>query len=358
MIMKAKELAKKLKVSPATISLVLNRKPGISDHLRNSLIQQIKELGCEEMLLAHEPDDQAQVLSSRLGIVYLIYTQTEGSYEKSAFYPAILEGAELEARENDYNFFVFHVGPQSGTVKALHPSVHAIGAVVQTQQITAQLLQELETLKIPIVFVDAYRPDLPASCVCVNNSQGVYTAVHHLYEMGHRNIGYISSGKDTDMALDRRRFFSLALADHQLPDCPEQYFTALADSAETVSDLSKQFRAHPPTVTAFMAENDIVAWQTIQALQSEGYKIPADYSVVGFDDRSVCTMTEPTLTTIKNFPHLMGRQAVSMIRSKMRLKAFKMEHLPLKYELPTQLVIRNSVRPLEPAESSPSDQDS
>ena len=110
--MKAKDLAKKLGVSPATISLVLNNKPGISDSLRKTLLEKIQELGHEEMLsqscrecgapgakLSPEPQEERCACKS---IAYLMYNHfQEDMNDPYQFFTQVLEGIEYEAWEND-----------------------------------------------------------------------------------------------------------------------------------------------------------------------------------------------------------------------------------------------------------------
>ena len=84
----------------------------------------------------------------------------------------------------------------------------------------------------------------------------------------------------------------------------------------------------------------------MKALQREGLKIPQDISIIGFDDRSICTMVEPNLTSVRNYRHLMGRECVAMLRNLQRNKKLGF-HIPsLKLELPTALIPRDSVRDL------------
>ena len=117
--MKAKDLAKKLGVSPATISLVLNNKPGISDSLRHSLLKRIREMGCEDMLSPAVPQAAAaprQEERAHPVIVYLIYTSSDENNDRFAFYPAVLEGAEMEARTNHYNLVVLHMSREGSSL--------------------------------------------------------------------------------------------------------------------------------------------------------------------------------------------------------------------------------------------------
>lgn len=345
MSMKAKDLAKLLQVSPATISLVLNNKPGISDGLRHTLIEKIKALGYEDMLHTGNKDFVSPSDKAQRAIAYLIYTDTDDNQERFAFYPAVMEGAEMQARESKFSLFVLHMSIGGNPhLKTLLKNTGAVAAAVQTTKITDQILQDLAPLQIPYVFIDAYRPDLSVSCVCVNNEQGVYTAVKHLKSKGHTNLGYIASGLESDSAVERRKHFHMALREYELVDRISNYYIAGSHTADPTAHLTAQFSEHPPAPSAFIAENDVIAWRSMSVLKKLGYRIPEDISIIGFDDRSVCTMTEPPLTTIRNYRNLMGRQAVTMIKNKLALQLVGLPDMPMKFELPTELIERDSVK--------------
>lgn len=356
--MKAKELAKKLGVSPATISLVLNNKPGISDSLRHSLLKKIREMGCEDMLAPVAPAQAGSRLEERARpvIVYLIYTSSDERNDRFAFYPAVLEGAEMEARANHYNLVVLHMNRESSAdlSRLVAGSGQAIGAIVQTAHIDDEILEDLSALDIPCVFVDAYRPDRNVYSVCVNNEQGIFSAVNHLKAKGHQNIGYIYGGVDNDSLLERRRCFHQALREYGLEDRRENYFKASNGAdGEDINTLRQLFRQMDPMPTALMAESDRMAWLAMKALQRNGLKVPDDVSVVGFDDRSICTMVEPHLTSVKNSRHLMGRQCVFQLQNLRRNKKLGVNITSLKYELPAVLVPRESVKDLTQEQEKP-----
>lgn len=348
--MKAKELAKILKVSPATISLVLNNKPGISDSLRHSLIEKIKELGYEDMLYsstASAGKNMTQNTGNRPSIAYLIYTASEENSERFAFYPAVLEGAEMEARDNNYTLLVLHVSCEGNAyLPSLLENAGAVGAIIQAKNANDCIMRDIKNLNIPCVFIDVYKPGVRISSVCVNNEQGIYSAVSYLKELGHTDIGYISSGQESDSSVERRKNFHQALREFKLPDKKDNYYSAGGQNADAYENLSAVWKDKKELPTAFMVENDLLAWRAIKALGRCGFKVPDDVSIIGFDDRSICTMTEPNLTTVKNFRNLMGREAVIMIQNKIRMKSIGVGDMPIKYELPTELIIRDSVKSL------------
>lgn len=349
MYIKAKDLANQLGVSPATISLVLHNKPGISSALRRSLVDRIKELGYGDMLQETPalpvplPAQEPPRSFPRRSIAYLIYTASDEASDRFAFYPAVLEGAEMQARENNCNLVVFHMnrGGVQRLDTLLNQSGTVMGAIIQATHISPEILEDISSLQIPCVFIDAYLPSARVSCVCTNNEQGMESVVQYLRDMGHRKIGYVSSGQDTDCQLERRRCFHLALRELGLSGHTEFEFTA-----KSAGDFISQWQSREELPSALAVENDLLAWHVAKALQSRGVRIPEDVSITGFDDRSLCTMMEPNLTSVKNSRHLMGREAVLLLGNLLQLRQQGLQDLPLKVELPTSLMARDSVRRL------------
>ncbi len=352
--MKAKDLAKKLGVSPATISLVLNNKPGISDSLRKSLLEKIRELGCEDMMCAACREGAAPGNAGREDscpvIAYLIYTSCEDEASVS-FYPAVMEGAEMEARENRCRLMVFHMNQDGGAPlrDLLRRTGNVIGIIVQTHFLDDRIRQDLESVDVPGVFVDTYYPERNISSVCVNNEQGIFDLVKYLKEKGHREIGYVYIDGCGASGLERKRCFSAALRAFGLPERPEYCFTFSWDYNTGTADfhnLSQQFSKCERMPTALVAEEDGGAVQVYLALRNIGLRVPEDVSVVGFDDDFLATMIDPPLTTVKNYRHLMGRECVLLLKNLIHLRRLGVKNPCLKYEVSTKLVERASVRDL------------
>ena len=347
--MKSKEIAKKLGVSPATISLVLNNKPGISNNLRHSLIQKIQELGCGDMLGMQKDSSKKEADANKpcSAIAYLIYTASDEKSDRFAFFPAVLEGAEMESRDNNFRLMVFHMQHKSShNLNSLFKNDNVVGAIVQSNFLSESVLNDLSQLDIPYVFIDSYRPNNVHSSVSINNEQGMYTAVSYLRDMGHTQIGYVYSGHETDSHIERRRSFHQALRNYKLEDKSEYYFSCLGETKDAQENLYKKFKENEKLPTAFINETDLVAWSTMNTLNRCGYKIPDDFSIIGFDDRSICTLIKPNLTSIKNSRHLLGRESVMLLQNKIRMKKLGVGDISIKFELPTELIIRDSVRKL------------
>lgn len=347
--MKAKDLARQLGVSPATISLVPNNKPGISDTLRRSLLKKIRELGCGDMIGAAQDSGNYASQRPHPVIAYLIYTSCDETDDRFAFYPAVLEGAEMEARENGFHLVVMHLSRQGNPqLQSLLEDVgDTAGVIIQAGHISAGILEDVRSLRLPAVFVDAYLPNRQINSVCVNNEQGVFTAVRYLKEKGHRDLGYVYSGQENDSQVDRRRCFHQALWEYGLEDRKEFYFScADLHFGSSADELSLRFQKVKPFPTALLAENDHLAWQAIKALEQAGLRVPEDVSVIGFDNRSLCTMITPRLTSMKNSRRLMGRECISLLQNLCRLRRLGIYDACLNYQISTQLIERDSVRDL------------
>jgi LacI family repressor for deo operon, udp, cdd, tsx, nupC, and nupG len=90
--------------------------------------------------------------------------------------------------------------------------------------------------------------------------------------------------------------------------------------------------------TAVFAANDLDAIGAIKAVKEKGFRIPEDIAVIGFDDIQLASYTEPTLTTVRQPIYEMGTTAISLLVQLIEGK----KEVPLKVELPTQLIIRES----------------
>ena len=168
--MKAKDLAKKLGVSPATISLVLNNKPGISDSLRKSLLEKIQELGHEEMLCdscrsgeapgAQPAKEAAQVQEGGCACKVIAYIISDDFYadrnDPYNFFSGVLEGVEAEAWENDCCLVMVHTNRLKNVTLAeqLRRTGNVVGAIVHPCRLTKQLERDIKAADIPFVFMD------------------------------------------------------------------------------------------------------------------------------------------------------------------------------------------------------------
>ncbi len=350
--MKAKDLAKKLGVSPATISLVLNNKPGISESLRSSLLEKIRELNCEEMMCEACREGEApgadREKREREAIVYLSYLECDEWEDRNGFFPGVLEGAESEARHRGFSFSVFHMLCQQEPLeKILNYCGKVRGIIIQSENITERIKNDLQNVDIPSVFMDIYDPKVNVSSVRVDNLESMHTVVSYLKEKGHRRIGYVYSGWETGW--QHNRFFSFRSAMDRNGLEFDQKMAFKAGTGEDLYEfqrLSEIFANTPELPTALVCENDRQALRAINALEQNGLKVPKDVSVVGFDGSAISNIVRPKLTTMRNSSQLMGRECVMLLENLNRLRELESPAPQLKYDISARMIERDSVRDL------------
>ena len=345
MTIKSKDLAKLLGVSTATVSLVINNKSGISPQLRKKLINDINELGYGEMLTAGKKPAAAQKTESpkkKHTIVYAIFTSNDTD-SNSTFFPPVLEGVEMQARDEGYDVQVIHIGDclKCSLVSCMKPD-ECLGVIVQANEITDDIYNTLCETGLPFIALDRYSFARNLSAACVNNEDGIFTAVNYLKELGHKNLGYVASHRSTLSLVERRRCYHQALREFELED--REAFRFFVDNSKNnaSADLFAQWKKMDHLPTAILCENDIIAVQVLKAARKMKIQVPEQMSIIGFDDRSIAEWTDPPLTTVRTNRHLMGRQGVMLLLNLVKMRRAGFKSLPYKVNIGVQLIVRDT----------------
>lgn len=344
MAIKSKELAGMLGVSAATMSLVLNHKPGISEELRNSLLEKIREMGYGYMIREEDEKGEREETVPNKTIAYVVLSEYHDDVEEAAFFPKVIEGAEREARKRGCRFTILHMYDEIGT--KLRESINKEqfdGMLVYAAQISDSMKEALDALELPYLLIDCFCPAVDASAVTVNNRQGVFAAVKYLYGRGHRRIGYVSSGRPLCSLIERRKSFSYAMEELGLSEDPLLCVECAETGQKAQEFLEELWRDTGRIPTALLVENDVMAISVYRALRSNGLRIPEDVSVIGFDGRSICSMLEPALTTLRVPRRMMGRLLVTLLLQKMELQEHTEEMVTVRLEINAELVEMDSV---------------
>lgn len=333
-MIRAKELAAKLGVSAATISLVLNDKPGICDDTRRELRKKICDMGYGYMLKTPNGPQTEAVKETAGAIAFVIYPVCKECSDLSSFYAVVMEGACAYLQEHGYEMLVFHVKPECGcSLQEWLADKNVQGIIVQKPCLKNIDLQELKALNKPFVMLDTYYMDEEVNSVSVNNEQGVYKLVEHLQQQGHQRIGYVSCSAQRASFYERKGYYHMILAQMGLAQRPAW---CLEISDEKGLQRLLQSEEAP---TAFLTDNDMVAWKLIQALQNIGYEVPQQIAVAGFEDRDIASMVRPAITTIRVPDMALGRHAAQML-----LHLAQGEQERMKMELGVELIVRESTR--------------
>ncbi|MEH7305220.1 LacI family DNA-binding transcriptional regulator [Neobacillus drentensis] len=212
------------------------------------------------------------------------------------------------------------------------------GIIFEDLTIDEKDVATMEKEKVHAVFLDRVMKKDTMGSVIFDSYVAGYEATKYLISLGHKKIAYIS-GMDTMYdSVQRQEGYLAALKEYQLEMDENYLLHGYFDEASTYNAVKSFIHLHPEKLPdAFLAGNDVSAIGCIKALKSEGYQIPEDISVMGFDDIELAKYFSPPLTTVKNQIARQGilaiDQLVQMIQKKEKGKIQK---------LPGEIIVRHS----------------
>jgi LacI family transcriptional regulator len=211
------------------------------------------------------------------------------------------------------------------------------GAFVIGAQLSAQAVERVRAATCPVVLVDGYSERDALDSVVTDNVAGARMAVEHLVDRGHRDIALLGTEPVCYPSIQARRtgyidaLEARALATH--------FIDASYVLTGTVAALGVDYVQRHREVTALFGANDLITVAFMETAHGAGLKIPADVSVVGFDDMDVASLAMPALTTLAIDKALMARAAFALLAH--RLEALASE--PLTAIVTPRLLERESV---------------
>jgi LacI family transcriptional regulator len=335
--MDIREIARRARVSTATVSRAINRVPTVDPQLARRVWKVVDELG-------YFPNTQARALvSGRSRIFGLIVSEIT-----NPFFPEIVQTFENMAVENNYEILL------TSTVhdpKRMESSVRRMmerrvdGVAVLTFGMEESLLEHLRFRKVPLVFVDV-GPNVPhVANIRIDYRSGIQQAVQHLAGLRHTRIAFIAGPVHLKSALARRSAFQQSMAEVGLsPDLIVEGDHTLEGGMRALTELMSSQRKIP---TAILCSNDMTAIGVIRQAYDRDIKIPADLSLVGFDDIRLAQFTTPPLTTVQMSQTELAQLAFrALINEVEQLASAKRGS---EYALVTKLVLRRSTGLAPPA---------
>lgn len=293
--MTIKDLAKLTNTSPATVSLALNGKAGVSGTTRERIIKAAEENG---YIL---PKRTAALPSSIIRLVAVSKPNTSGIHNfRTTFFAEIINYIQTRCSELNYSM-IYSMVPHSDflqsilNLETIQPSCGIIVLGTYLENSEVPLLQQLP---VPFVLLDRNCTIHNLNSVSINNFSGAYLAVEKLISRGHTRIGYISSSPNVYNLEERRSGFLSALRTHDLSLAPQDIIPTNSYSSDGVQRLKAALSDRSDIPTAFFCENDYTALSLVSALIQLGYSVPGDVSVIGFDDVPECSLTTPPLSTV------------------------------------------------------------
>jgi len=329
--MDIREIAKRARVSTATVSRAINRVPTVNPNLAKRVWKIIEELD-------YYPNTQARALvSGRTRIFGLIVSEIT-----NPFFPEIVQSFEDIAVQHNYEILL------TSTVhdpKRMEISVRRMierrveGVAVLTFGMEESLLDGLRFRKVPLVFVDVAPQSPRMSNIRINYLQGIRQAVQHLAALRHTRIAFVTGPLDLRSALVRKEAFEESMREISLEIGPQ----SIVEGDHTMEGGMKaliKLAALRPRPTAIMCSNDMTAIGVMREAYDCGISIPGDLSVVGFDDIRLSEFMTPPLTTIQMSQAEIARLAFRALKNEVDREVPSAGGT--EYSLDTNLLLRKS----------------
>jgi LacI family transcriptional regulator len=335
------DIAKAANVSPSAVSLALNNKAGVSAEVRQKIAVIAAEMGYKVSAIVEAGAANKNITIRMLKIAKHGRIINE---HHSAFITGYMEGIEAGAKKLNYKLQVsfFDKIPIEDIVEYQRNTL-ADGLIVLGTELNAHELTFFTTLPQPVVFIDTYFPLSIYDCIDMDNVDGVFKAIHHLYTKGHRNIGMVWSNLETRNFKVREQGFREVMEYFSLPI--QERFLISVDPAfdQSIVNMNKFLDKTNSLPSAFFCLNDILAYGCLKALRDHNIRVPEDVSIIGFDDLPSSSFADPPLTTIRVSTQQIGQRALERLAQ--RISGDSCE-LPENILISGKLITRGSVKQL------------
>jgi DNA-binding LacI/PurR family transcriptional regulator len=324
------DVAKKVGVSEATVSRVLNGKAGVSDSTRDAVLTALDVLGYER---------PSKLRGQRARLVGLVLPELQ-----NPIFPALAEviGGALAQRGFTP---VLCTRTAGGLSEADYVDMlldqHASGVVFAGGHFAEVAAPHdhyrlLRTRGVPVVLINAAIDSLEFPCVATDDFAAASQAFGHLAALGHERIGLLLGPEDHMPSRRKLAGFEQHAKRAGFSNAPVEHALFSLEGGQAAT--SRMLR---DGVTGVICGSDVLALGAIRAVRRAGLTVPGDVSVVGYDDSAWLNCTDPPLTTVRQPIESMGKSAVALLVGQMETSVVQFEELLFEPEL----VVRGSTGP-------------
>lgn len=311
------DIAKMTNLSQASVSMILNGNSGMS--FSEETIKRVHDAA--EKLHYTKPNQKGRVVKifNKNTIVIFCPTIT------SPYYATLVQAIEQSARAKKFNTFIFNTYRDlDSELKSLSMlrNTDVAGIIFTFIPQASEMIEEIN-LTIPVVVIGDRNNDVNVDTVEINNYTAGVIIAQHMIQLGHKHIAYISTTLNLSNSARIKRL--QGLQDTFQKECPGGTVLVKSKVISPQDDLNNLLVEHTAgyeltkeclsqkKITAFVAVNDMVAFGVMDALQSENYKVPEDYSVCGFDNIFPSQFSAVSLTTVEHHILEKGHNAFDIL---------------------------------------------
>jgi LacI family transcriptional regulator len=361
------DIARLAGVSVATVSRILNGNPKVDQKLVERVREVIRKTG-------YTPRQVAQAFSHGNSRTVALLCEIQPSHmvasENIAGTPPALRSSAYVADSHIVGLVIgindvllqknyhlklinvparMHHQPYEEVATWLKPILdppNSSGVILLNPTEQDTILECLSDAHLPCLLIGRSSTTKDVPMLDVDNIDGARVATAHLIQQGHSRIAFLAPDADLTFISDRKEGFQQAFEEAGI-SLPENWWLPIPIDDDSLFPFVKG-RAYIESAlrenfpfTAMVTFNDEMAFGAIQALTARGWRVPEDISIVGFDDLPAARMYSPPLTTVRQNIRYVGQYAARLL-----LRCIDGNVVPSLTILPTELVVRESTRPL------------
>jgi DNA-binding LacI/PurR family transcriptional regulator len=322
-----REVAKQAGVSPATVSRVLNNTHYVSAETEQRVLEVVRQLNYYKNVHAR------RLATGQSDLFGLLISEIANPY-----FPEVIRGFQAAAWDRGLDVLLCNTEySQSRTTSVIRKLIEADvrGVAIVTSSVDRSVTSDLVAAGVGVVFCNLGPADKLVSNISIDYQRGIYQAIEHVVELGHRRAAVIAGPEDNHTAVIIKDALVSGLKSRNLNPFPvlESRYRVDAGVSSVRAILSQ-----PEIPTVVFCGSDLIALGAMSALEEAGVRIPEDISVIGADDISFASLARPPLTTIRVPRERLGTIAFEALEKMLKLKRQR----GADYYLETELVVRRS----------------
>lgn len=315
---KLADIAEMVGVSTVTVSKALSGQKGVSEEVRRKIRSIAEELGYQQPSVARKSQNH-----KNFNIGILISERFLVKYE--SFYWQMYQAVATRATAEECFTMLEVIGKAEEENRKMPKLVQErkVDGIIVIGKMMDAYLQHLNTeAGIPVIYLDYYNGREASDSVISNSYYGTYELTYYMYRMGHRKIAYVGTLLATESITDRYFGYQKALLELGL----EQKKDWVLDDRHIETgeiDTVNMLQIPKDMPTAFVCNCDLTASFLIKKLKDNGYRVPEDISVVGFDNYLYPGLSDIQITTYEVDLEEMARRAIHNMISKISNENYK-----------------------------------
>jgi DNA-binding LacI/PurR family transcriptional regulator len=295
------EVARRARVSPATVSRVLNADARVGSSYRDRVLAAVAELGYRPNRLARNMRRQ------RSGAIGVVVSDIENPHFSGA-----VRAIEDLAYSRGHQLLVCNTDETPEKERAYLEMMldeRVLGVILSPADPSADMIATLIESGIALVAFDREVADARADAVIVDNVRGTRAATEHLLRAGHRDVAFVGGRREVETGAERLDGYEIAMRAAEL----EPRAVSGEFRIEPARDAVAGLLASAPRPTALVIANNLMTLGALQALGEAGIRVPEDVALVAIDDPPWAPFVAPPLTTFGQPVRRMAADAMDLL---------------------------------------------